>query len=406
MEQKPSKEGKETKNQNELNEILKKNEYFIAQQKITEEEIEKIKKENEDKKEQIKTKTNPELFELVINELKDYLASQEQTKEIAQEKQNLENEINNAYYKAKQAIQFTKDAELQNKDIIAKIKAINEQKNEIEKKLKQDYEETKAQCDKFKEEYKKKFDEVSNEALIKENEDLAKKVQETKENSANIKKNINEQLGLRKEHEDTLTNQYNSKLSEITKETDKMEEENEKLRKEIEKEKDKFGGEDFTQTIKKKFEKVKKEYEKVYKDYIQLKKENEKLREVDPVSIKEEIENNKRILDELVKNNKELQAKIKEFKEKKNNPPPVEENKIEDKKEENNVDDKKEENKIENNLVEEKKETEENKGEETKVEDKKIEEKKIEDKKVEDKKDEKEKENKKDKMQEKSELIL
>ena len=109
-------------------------------------------------------------------------------------KKNLENEINNAYYKAKQAIQFTKDAELQNKDIIAKIKAINEQKNEIEKKLKQDYEETKAQCDKFKEEYKKKFDEVSNEALIKENEDLAKKVQETKENSANIKKNINERI--------------------------------------------------------------------------------------------------------------------------------------------------------------------------------------------------------------------
>ena len=60
-----------------------------------------------------------------------------------------------------------------------------------------------------------------------------------------------------------------------------MELENEKLKKEIEKEKDKFGGEDFTQTIKKKFEKVKKEYEKVYKDYIQLKKENEKLREVD-----------------------------------------------------------------------------------------------------------------------------
>ena len=235
MEQKPSKEEKEAKNQNELNEILKKNEYFIAQQKLTEEEIEKIKKENEEKKEQIKTKTNPELFQLIINELKDYLASQEQTKEIAQEKQNLENEINNAYYKAKQAIQFTKDAELQNKDIIAKIKAINEQKNEIEKKLKQDYEETKAQCDKFKEEYKKKFDEVSNEALIKENEDLAKKVQETKENSANIKKNINEQLGLRKEHENTLTSQYNSKLSEITKETDKMEEENEKLRKEIEK---------------------------------------------------------------------------------------------------------------------------------------------------------------------------
>ena len=100
---------------------------------------------------------------------------------------------------------------------------------------------------------------------------------------------------MRKEHEDALTNQYNSKLGEITKETDKMEEENQKLKKELEREKEKFGGDDFTQTIKKKFEKVKKEYEKVYKDYIQLKKENERLREVDPVSIKEEIEKNKKI---------------------------------------------------------------------------------------------------------------
>ena len=366
MEQKSSKEKNEKEKQNELNEILKKNEFFIAQQKLSEEEIEKLKKESEDKKEQIKTKTNPELFELVINELKDYLKSQEQTAEIVKDKQNLENDINNAYYKAKQAIQFTKDIEIENKNILAKIKAINDQKNEIENKLKQDFEETKAQCDKFKEEYKKKFDEISNEAIIKENEELSKKVKETKENSENIRKNINEQLGMRKEHEDALTNQYNSKLGEITKETDKMEEENQKLKKELEREKEKFGGDDFTQTIKKKFEKVKKEYEKVYKDYIQLKKENERLREVDPVSIKEEIEKNKKILDELVKNNKELQAKIKEFKEKKNNPPPEQE-KTEDKKEK---EEKKEENKIE------------------------------------DKKEEKEKENKKDKMQEKSELIL
>ena len=90
---------------------------------------------------------------------------------------------------------------------------------------------------------------------MKENEELSKKVQETKENSESIKKNINEQLGMRKEHENTLTTQYNSKLSEITKETDKMEVENEKLRKEIEIEKSKFGEEEFSQTIKKKFDK-------------------------------------------------------------------------------------------------------------------------------------------------------
>ena len=56
MEQKSSKEKNEKEKQNELNEILKKNEFFIDQQKLSEEEIQKLKKESEDKKEQIKTK--------------------------------------------------------------------------------------------------------------------------------------------------------------------------------------------------------------------------------------------------------------------------------------------------------------------------------------------------------------
>jgi len=251
MESKQSKEKTEKEKQDELADILKKNEFFINQQKLGEEEIEKLKKENDIKKEEIKTKNNEELFNLIIDELKDYLKSQDATNEIAQEKQKLENDINNAYYKAKQAIEHSKEIDLANKDIISKIKEINEETKEIEKKLKQNYDETKSQCDKFKEEYKKKFDEISNEALMKENEELSKKVQETKENSESIKKNINEQLGMRKEHENTLTSQYNSKLSEITKETDKMEVENKQLREQIEKEKSKFGEDEFTQTIKK-----------------------------------------------------------------------------------------------------------------------------------------------------------
>ena len=188
MESKQPKEKSEKEKQDELTEILKKNEFFINQQKLCEEEMANLKKENDLKKEEIKTKNNQELFDLIINELKDYLKSQDATNEIAQEKQKLENEINNAYYKAKQAIEHSKEIDLANKDILSKIKAINEEKNEIEKKLKQNYDETKAQCDKFKEEYKKKFDEVSNEALMKENEELSKKVQETKENSESIKK--------------------------------------------------------------------------------------------------------------------------------------------------------------------------------------------------------------------------
>ena len=184
MEKEPKAKTEEEK-QNEIAELLKQNEVFINQHKLCEEEIETLKKENEIKKEEIKTKKNPELFELVINELKDYLKSQEETAQIALEKKNLENEINNAYYKARQAVEFTKNVEEANRDIIAKIKAINIEKNEIEQKLKDEYQKTEEQCNKFKEEYKKKFDEISNEALMKENEELSKKVKETKENSDN-----------------------------------------------------------------------------------------------------------------------------------------------------------------------------------------------------------------------------
>ena len=85
MEKEPKAKTEEEK-QNEIAELLKQNEVFINQHKLCEEEIETLKKENEIKKEEIKTKKNPELFELVINELKDYLKSQEETAQIALEK--------------------------------------------------------------------------------------------------------------------------------------------------------------------------------------------------------------------------------------------------------------------------------------------------------------------------------
>ena len=54
-------------------------------------------------------------------------------------------------------MEFTKNVEEANRDIIAKIKAINIEKNEIEQKLKDEYQKTEEQCNKFKEEYKKKI---------------------------------------------------------------------------------------------------------------------------------------------------------------------------------------------------------------------------------------------------------
>ena len=97
---------KQQKQQDELNELLKKNEELLNYQKQCDEQIKNLEKENESKKEEIKTKNNnQELFDLIISELKDYLKSKEQTEEIAQQKKQLQDDINNAYYKAQQATQ-------------------------------------------------------------------------------------------------------------------------------------------------------------------------------------------------------------------------------------------------------------------------------------------------------------
>ena len=395
-----SKGDKSNNSNSELSELIKKNEDLLNFQKQCEDEINTIQKENDTKKEEIKNKNNAELFDLIISELKDYLKSQEQTQQIIHEKQNIQNEINNAYYKAQQANQHVDEIENYNTDIIKKIKEINEEKSKIEEKLKKNYEDTKVQCDKFKEEYQKKYDEISNEAIIKENEDLKVRIKECEENTNKIKQNINEQMEMRKKQSDDITSmlngQINTKLSEINKETDKFDEENEKLQKEIEIEKEKFGDNpDLMKDFNKKFDKAKKEYEKTFKDFIQISQEHQKLRELDPVSIQEEININKAKLDQLVKNNKDLQAKIKELKNKKNNEAKgenadtgkkEEDKKVEDKK----VEDKKVEDKKEEPKKEEPKKEEEKKGEEDKKEEAKKEEEKKgeEDKKTEEVKNE------------------
>ena len=348
MESKTSEEAKnmdpETKEVNkELKELIEKNEDLLNFQKKCEEEIKTLQKDNEAHREMIKTKDGSELFELIIDELKDYIKSQNRANEIAEEKKKLQDDINNAYYKAQQASANYDQLEVYNSDIIKKIKEINEEKNKIEEKLKQSYEETKQHCDKFKEEYQKKYDEISNEVIIKENEELKAKIKEVEENTNKIKENINEQMEMRKKQNESITSMLNGeihdKMSEIDKETNKYEEENEKLKLDIAIEKSKFGDDtDLTKDYNKKFEKAKKEYEKIFKDLIQLTQENHKLRELDPVSIRKEIESSKKRLDELVKNNKDLQAKIKELKNKKN-----EEKKGEEKKEDKKEDEKEDE---------------------------------------------------------------
>ena len=130
--------GAKTDNSNtELNELIKKNEDLLNFQKQCEEEIKSIQKENDAKKEEVKSKNNVELFDLIISELKDYIKSQDQTQQIIQDKQKIQNEINNAYYKAQQASQNIEEVEKFNADIIKKIKEINEEKSKIKIKINQ-----------------------------------------------------------------------------------------------------------------------------------------------------------------------------------------------------------------------------------------------------------------------------
>ena len=380
------------KNTSEINELIKKNEEILMMQKDCEDKIQTLTKENNKKKEEIKTKNNSqELFDLIISELKDYITSQSKTNEIIEDKQKLQNEINNAYYKAKQASQNYEELEKYNSDIIKKINEIKEEKNKIEDKLKQTYEETKAQCEKFKEEYQKKYDEISNDVILKENEELKTKIKECKENTDKIKQNIKDQMEMRQKQSNEITNMLNGqisdKLGEINKETNKYDEENAKLKIDIAMEKEKFGDNpDLMKDFNKKFDRAKKEYEKVFKDYAQLVQENRKLKEIDPVSIQQEISRNKKLLDDLVKNNKELQAKIKDLKNKKNTE--VQEIMKEEKTEFNKIEDKKEEPKKEDEKLEDKKD-EPKKEEEPKKEDEKLEDKKDEPKKDEEPKKEK-----------------
>ena len=221
----------ETKEVNkELKELIEKNEDLLNFQKQCEEEIKTLQKDNESRREVMKSKNGSELFDLIIEELKDYIKTQNRANEIAEEKKKLQDDINNAYYKAQQASASYDQLEVYNSDIIKKIKEINEEKNKIEEQLKQTYEETKQHCDKFKEEYQKKYDEISNDVIIKENEELKAKIKEVEENTNKIKENINEQMEMRKKQSDSITNMLNGeihdKISEIDKETNKYEEEN------------------------------------------------------------------------------------------------------------------------------------------------------------------------------------
>ena len=218
----------------ELKELIEKNEELLNFHKKCEEDIKTLQKNNEIRRKKIKSINDMGIFDFTIDELKDYINTQNQANEIAEEKKKLQEDINNTYYKAQQASANYDQLEIYNSDIIKKIKEINEEKNKIEEKLKQTYEDTKHHCDVFKEEYKKKYDEISNEVIIKENEELKSRIKEVEENTNRIKEDVLEKIRLFLINYpldksinlgEELVNYLNRKLKELNPESDNYEEE-------------------------------------------------------------------------------------------------------------------------------------------------------------------------------------
>ena len=115
--------------------------------------------------------------------------------------------------------------------------------------------------------------------------------------------------------ESILTAQITDKLNSLTSQSNDFKKENEKLHNELEAEEIK--SKQLTEEMKKKtriFENQKKKYEKIMRDLISIQKENNELKRIDAVSMRKEIEKSQEQLAELVKENKDLQAKIKELK--------------------------------------------------------------------------------------------
>ena len=86
--------------QSELNELILKNQDLIENEKECEQKIANLKSENELKLSEVNSKNNSEIFDLIINSLKNYLKAQDLSQEIENQKQQLKDEASYTYVRA------------------------------------------------------------------------------------------------------------------------------------------------------------------------------------------------------------------------------------------------------------------------------------------------------------------
>ena len=313
------KEQIDNKLQDEIMSYLSKNETLIKTESESEKEMKQIKEENEKYLQDIKSKSTNELFDEIVKALNNTM----QLEKEAQESQNkivIENENIKTYYLNAQTVdkQYN-ELDAYNKTILQKIKEISEDKIKIAELEESKTKEMSEQCEKFKKEFLEKFT-TSCETIQKNNDELAKKLDECMVATQKIKETIEAQHDLKNNKkmdlESILTSQITDRLNSLTSQSNDFKKENEKLHNELEEEE--IRRKQLNEELKKKtrlFENQKKKYEKIMRDLISIQKENNELKRIDAVSMKKEIEKNQEKLEELVKKNKELQSKIKELKE-------------------------------------------------------------------------------------------
>ena len=319
---KKQKKQEQTENliQAEVMRYLSQNEKMLMTQTESEKEIEEMKKETNKYLESLKSKSAEELFDEIIKAINETMEEEKRGKEI-EERIILANEQIKSHYSNSKAVDKNyAELDAYNKTILKKIKQITEDKKHLAELEEEKTKDIIEQCEKFKKESLEKYNSCSVKTIKKNNAELEKKMNESIYSTQKIKENIEAQHDLRDNKkldlESLFTSHMKERLDSLTKQSNEFKEENEKLQAEFEKEEEKR--KELNNTLKKKtkrFELQKKELDKVMRDLIAIQQENNELKKIDAICLRKENEKNKEKLAELVKKNKELQAKIKELKE-------------------------------------------------------------------------------------------
>lgn len=319
---KKQKKQEQTENliQAEVMRYLSQNEKVLMTQTESEKEIEAIKKETNKYLESVKSKSSDELFDEIIKAINETMEEEKRAKEIEERIIMANEQIKSHYSNSKAVDKNYAELDAYNKTVLKKIKQITEDKKHIAELEEEKTKDIIEQCEKFKKESLEKYNSCSVETIKKNNAELEKKMNECIYSTQMIKENIDAQHDLRENKkmdlESLFTSHIQEKLDSLTKQSNEFKEENEKLQAEFDKEEEKR--KELNNTLKRKtkrFELQKKELDKVMRDLLFIQKENNELKRIDAVCLRKENEKNKEKLAELIKKNKELQAKIKELKE-------------------------------------------------------------------------------------------